>query len=216
MAGESASEPHLSGKQLVFLFMASTVVAVVIFLCGVMVGRGVPVGQGAGVTPAIAAAGRAGSTEQPEPALATPLDTPIAGADSPADALTYSRRLGGDEPVEEELSDPAPARKTGLAATPGSTLASQAVPDTPATSAGLGRADGFVVQVAALRGRAAAGAMTEQLAAKGYPAYVQEPSPNAAAQVYRVWVGKYPGRREAEQVKRRLEQEEQFTPWITR
>ena len=216
MAGESASEPHLSGKQLVFLFMASTVVAVVIFLCGVMVGRGVPVGQGAGVTPAIAAAGRAGSTEQPEPALATPLDTPIAGADSPADALAYSRRLGGDEPVEEELNDPAPARKTGLAATPGSTRASQAVPDTPATSAGPGRADGFVVQVAALRSGAAAEAMAEQLAAKGYPASVLEPSPNAPAQVYRVQVGRYPDRREAEQVMRRLEQEEQFTPWITR
>ena len=216
MAGESASEPHLSGKQLVFLFMASTVVAVVIFLCGVMVGRGVPVGQGAGVTPAIAAAGRAGSTEQPEPALATPLDTPIAGADSPADALAYSRRLGGDEPVEEELNDPAPARKTGLAATPGSTRASQAVPDTPATSAGPGRADGFVVQVAALRSGAAAEAMAEQLAAKGYPASVLEPSPNAPAQVYRVQVGRYPDRREAEQVMRRLEQEEQFTPWIIR
>ena len=216
MAGESASEPHLSGKQLVFLFMASTVVAVVIFLCGVMVGRGVQVGRGTGVTPAIAAAAGAGSTEQPDPALASPLDTPIAGADSPADALTYPRRLGGDEPVEEELNNPAAVRETGLAADPETARASQAVPDTTATSAGPGRADGFVVQVAALRGRAAAAAMAEQLAAKGYPVYVLEPSPNAPAQVYRVRVGNYPDRREAEQVKRRLEQEEQFTPWITR
>ena len=216
MAGESASEPHLSGKQLVFLFMASTVVAVVIFLCGVMVGRGVQVGRGTGVTPAIAAAAGVGSTEQPDPALASPLDTPIAGADSPADALTYPRRLGGGEPVEEELNDPAAVRETGLAADPETARASQAVPDTTATSAGPGRADGFVVQVAALRGRAAAAAMAEQLAAKGYPVYVLEPSPNALAQVYRVLVGNYPDRREAEQVKRRLEQEEQFTPWITR
>ena len=216
MADESASEPHLSGKQLVFLFMASTVVAVVIFLCGVMVGRGVPVGRGAGVTPAISAAAQAESTEQPDPALATPFDTPVAGADSPADALTYSRRLGGDEPVEEELNDPAAASETGLAADPGTTRAGEAVPDTTVTSAGPGRADGFVVQVAALRGREAAEAMAEQLAAKGYPAYVQEPSANAAAQVYRVRVGKYPDRREAEQVMRRLEQEEQFTLWITR
>ena len=35
-------EIHLSGKQLVFLFMATTVVSIVIFLCGVQVGRGVP------------------------------------------------------------------------------------------------------------------------------------------------------------------------------
>ena len=34
-------EIQLSGKQLVFLFMATTVVSVVIFLCGVLVGRGV-------------------------------------------------------------------------------------------------------------------------------------------------------------------------------
>ncbi len=34
-------EIQLNGKQLVFLFMAATVVSVVIFLCGVLVGRGV-------------------------------------------------------------------------------------------------------------------------------------------------------------------------------
>ena len=206
----------MSAKQLVFLFMASTVVAVFIFLFGVMVGRGVPDGQGTGVTPGSDAPARAGSTEQPDPALATPLDTPIAGTDSPADALTYPRRLGGDEPVEGELNDTASVRETGLAAGPETGPASQAVPNTAATSTGPGGADGFVVQVAALRGRAAAGAMAEQLAAKGYPAYVLEPSPNAPAQVYRVQVGKYPDRREAEQVMRRLEQEEQFTPWVTR
>ena len=33
-------EIQLNGKQLVFLFMAATVVSVVIFLCGVLVGRG--------------------------------------------------------------------------------------------------------------------------------------------------------------------------------
>ena len=41
MSDEQFHEFHLDGKQMVFLFMASTVVAVVIFLCGVMVGRGV-------------------------------------------------------------------------------------------------------------------------------------------------------------------------------
>ena len=38
---DGVREIHLSGKQLVFLFMAVTVVSVVIFLCGVLVGRGV-------------------------------------------------------------------------------------------------------------------------------------------------------------------------------
>src|ERR1700730_12822686 len=38
---EGFREIQLNGKQLVFLFMAATVVSVVIFLCGVLVGRGV-------------------------------------------------------------------------------------------------------------------------------------------------------------------------------
>src|SRR6185295_3647962 len=41
MSDEGVHEIQLNGKQLVFMFMAVTVVAVVIFLCGVMVGRGV-------------------------------------------------------------------------------------------------------------------------------------------------------------------------------
>ena len=39
-------EIQLSGKQLVFLFMATTVVSIVIFLCGVLVGRGVQNARG--------------------------------------------------------------------------------------------------------------------------------------------------------------------------
>ena len=39
-------EIQLNGKQLVFLFMAATVVSVVIFLCGVLVGRGVAAERG--------------------------------------------------------------------------------------------------------------------------------------------------------------------------
>ena len=40
-------EIQLNGKQLFFLFMAATVVSVVIFLCGVLVGRGVRTERGA-------------------------------------------------------------------------------------------------------------------------------------------------------------------------
>ena len=39
-------EIQLSGKQLVFLFMATTVVFIVIFLCGILVGRGVQNARG--------------------------------------------------------------------------------------------------------------------------------------------------------------------------
>src|SRR5204863_7225349 len=41
MADENFHEIQLSGKQLVFLFMATVVLAVIVFLLGVSVGRGV-------------------------------------------------------------------------------------------------------------------------------------------------------------------------------
>ena len=41
MTDDGFHEIQLSGKQLVFLFMATTFVSILIFLCGVLVGRGV-------------------------------------------------------------------------------------------------------------------------------------------------------------------------------
>ncbi len=51
MSDDGFREIQLSGKQLVFLFMATTVVSVAIFLCGVLVGRGVGARQAPGSTP---------------------------------------------------------------------------------------------------------------------------------------------------------------------
>jgi hypothetical protein len=42
------------------------------------------------------------------------------------------------------------------------------------------------------------------------------PAGPAAKRVFRVRVGKYQDRREAQSVATRLEREEQFKPWITR
>src|ERR687891_339001 len=71
MSDEGFHEIQLNGKQLVFLFMAATVVSVVIFLCGVMVGRGVNAARG----PADAALQAAAASENQQ-----------AGADPDGDA----------------------------------------------------------------------------------------------------------------------------------
>jgi cell division septation protein DedD len=74
---------------------------------------------------------------------------------------------------------------------------------------------GFVVQVASLRSRGEADAIARRLSAKGFPSFVSTPG-SSGPRVFRVRVGKYTDRREAETVARRLEKEEQFKPWITR
>src|SRR4029453_9313899 len=103
---ETFRELQLSGKQLVFLFMAVTVVSVVIFLCGVLVGRGVRAERGAvGTTEAAA----------PPPLTHPPLSTAAAAAPNSSNALvtageklTYAERLGGTEPTAERLTPAAP------------------------------------------------------------------------------------------------------------
>jgi cell division septation protein DedD len=71
------------------------------------------------------------------------------------------------------------------------------------------------VQVAAVRERTEADTIAKRLSTRGYRAYVMAPS-DGAPRVYRVRVGKFKERREAEEVAGKLQKEEQFKPWITR
>jgi cell division septation protein DedD len=243
MADEGLHEIQLNGKQLVFLFMASTVVAVVIFLCGVMVGRGVRVQRPADANEASvdAASDPTVVTQAPVPAASTaaaPTNTPVASQET----LTYPDRLEGHEPAEETLK-PGSIREPGFNATapkPVATIAKVAPPPkaapapkavpvaavatppaTPSPSAAppaLSRepaGTGFVVQVAAVNDRREADTIAKRLAAKGYPSFVTTP-PNGTLRTFRVRIGKYPNRRDAQSIAARLQKEEQFKPWITR
>ena len=69
--------------------------------------------------------------------------------------------------------------------------------------------------MAALGKRDEADAIARRLNGKGYAAYVMGPEAGAPA-MYRVRVGKFKERREAESVAAKLEKEEQFKPWIVR
>ena len=204
MSDDGFHEIQLSGKQLVFLFMATTVVSVVIFLCGVLVGRGVRADQ----APLSALIGAGDDTLGDVSPTSSDVGTVAGAAGASVDdaaSLTYFRRLESDAPVAEELS----AAAVVPPAVPEPLPVAEAQPEASASA-------GFTVQVAALRGRADAQTILDQLTGKGYPAYVLDPAPDAPTAVYRVRVGRYQERAEAEDVRRRLETEEQFKPWITR
>ena len=107
-------EIHLSGKQLVFLFMATTVVAVVVFLCGVLVGRGVRSEQAADPL-----ANSTMASSEP-PLTAPPLADSGPQAEEPpdppaeADDLSFTRRLGGRDAPAESLREVPPAAREPL------------------------------------------------------------------------------------------------------
>ena len=72
--------------------------------------------------------------------------------------------------------------------------------------------DGWVVQVAAVKTRGEADTMVKRLSSKGYSAFVLANTPN----VFRVRVGGYKQRRDAEIVAAKLRKDEHINPWVTR
>ena len=215
-------EIQLNGKQLVFLFMAATVVSVVIFLCGVLVGRGVRAERGSEAeTAELSAPAEPAPQQAASPATPTPAGSdPTAAAAPPAvDDLSYFNRLQASNPPPEKLKareQPAaapPAEKP--AATPRAATPSPAREPARAAAANEPQGTGYAVQIAALNIRSEADAIAKRLAAKGYAAYVLNPAAGTP-QIYRVRIGKFGSRREAETIATKLEKEEQFKPWVTR
>lgn len=213
MSEHEVHEIQLNGKQLVFMFMAATVVSVVIFLCGVMVGRGVRLpdadvlaaNTGIPIDPA-AAVDVAGSAPAP---VADPAPAPAPAPEE--ESLTYAERLEAPVPLNEPLK-PAPAPKPAVAPA----LNEKPVPAAE-RAANTGFAEppgkGYVIQVMAYPTRAEAEALASQLTGRGYSTMFVTVNDDAPRVRYRVRVGKFASKRERDAVAARL-QKDRFKPWL--
>jgi cell division septation protein DedD len=222
MVNSPRSDPAPSAKQLVFLAIMATTVAVIVFLCGVLVGRGVPARRTAMGTVSDVLPGGSAQVAIGVPEVPTSEDAETA---SPLVGLSYFERLNGIEPVVEAVElqrvgqdastteGDAPEAAPAVAVTEGSAppLTTPSAPE----ETGPGPADGmFVLQVTALRESAEANQVAEGLVASGYPAFVVAPAADAPVAVFRVRVGPYADRAEAEAAGRRLEAEQRLKPWV--
>ena len=220
MSDEQFHEFHLDGKQMVFLFMASTVVAVVIFLCGVMVGRGVRAGR---VDPVVDLAAEEKASEV-DSAEAPPDVDPSQASPNIPNEFSYDRRLRSDSPAPEPIRQTPPESARNEPATP-------PVPEVPspapkpeprtnkesrvredATAATTGLVEpsgaGYSVQVASVPKLSDAEAIGKTLLAKRYPVFIT--STPTGPKLYRVRVGKYPTLKDAKDVEERLKKIEKF------
>jgi cell division septation protein DedD len=205
-------EIQLNGKQLVFLFMAATVVSVVIFLCGVLVGRGVRTERGAAAD--ATAMNEAPAADISQPATSGAASAPVPAGSDPTSApppptvddLSYFKRL--EQPHQ-------PAEKLKPTASPPSPPAAKEPAPQPPVAASPPPGPGYAVQVAALNVRREADAIAKRLTLKGYDAYVLTPV-NGTPSVYRVRVGSFKTKHEADTIAAKLQKEEQFKPWVTR
>lgn len=239
MPSVASSETTPTAKQIVFLLMAATVVAVVVFLCGVLVGRDLPFDSGS-----ILAGGSdmAVTYDLPTATLSSPSSEPSAAAGQSAE-LTYYRRLDGSQAAPDVLrpvsSGGASDVDTSLARVPdgdderpntpefgeqdihpGSVEAqaqeSQLPPSVSELASVAPATGGYSVQVMALRSLVAAREVVTRLSDKGFPATVVLPEADAPSALFRVRVGPYEDRAEAQRIMGRLETEEQFEAFVTR
>jgi cell division septation protein DedD len=216
-------EIHLSGKQLVFLVMTATITLVFTFLLGVLVGR-----QAGEREPGTAFAAGPPAAVHTLPHSGEEVDPPTPA--ELADELSYHRRLQEEasaaeppapqpeppasqpEPPASRPEPPAPGPRSAEpppvpAAAPPAALAS----DLPTS----GRPGKLVVQVFASKDLEPAASLVRRLAASGYPAFLVPPEAGATLPMYRVQVGRYNDRRDAEEASRRIEKEVQIKPWIS-
>lgn len=199
MNDEGFREIQLNGKQLIFLFMAVTVVLVVTFLFGVLVGRGVR--EGAGATQI--ATGDVTPDADVAPAADNPAPTAVEGAAPqtpaapPAEELSYAERLLRDTPPQETLK-PTPSES----AAPAPVVQEPVADRTPATSAEApgAKAPSPVQEKPQPAAPAARTAQPTSVPATGATAPATDPSgPGFAVQV-----AAYPDRRDAETVVKQL------------
>lgn len=207
--------------------MAVTVVLVVTFLTGVLVGRGVRAerNEAAQAETVIDTPDTPQQNSAPPAATEDPRSAPPPSpAEEEGDAK--APKVADEQPPEAAPRTPAPtgpaAEKPPVVAAnapakPAAPAPAKTEPVKPAAAAAPATAapgTGYAVQVAAVNARGEADAIVRRLSGKSYAAYVETPKGNNS--VFRVRVGPFKTRREAQTVAERLKKEEKFKPWVTR
>lgn len=196
MTDREFHEIQLSGKQLVFLFISLVVMAVVTFLLGVAVGKGVRGDMMDAPTSAAAVTESVVPEEPPvQPAQELGYHDLLAGSGSPP-------ATSGPPPTPPAENTPPPAPEPTPAAAQ------------PAPAAPVATGDWFL-QTGAYSGRQAADGQVAALKKLNVPAFVLVPTAGSPMRLFRVRVGPYATEAEAESVRVRLVREG-FTPRIER
>lgn len=231
MSDEQVREFHLDGKQLVFLVISGIGIGVVVFLCGVLVGRGVRTPVLAESLDAVATNATDTLEGTDDPTLATAATDATA---LPDENLTYPERLRGSAPpdsIEDPVpaAEPVPAVKTPPRSEPVATTAKVApattaakgvaatatAKDAVAPAAGEPAGKGYVVQVMSVTKRTEADSVARRLNSRGYQAFVSPTS--EGGQRFRVRVGTFATMKDATAALARLKKEEKLKDsWIDR
>ena len=219
IAGSLPDDKGLSTRHLILIFLAGVAVCGVFFSLGFLVGyneksvRMLPVTER--VTPPATI----------PPTVNSPLETVPVGPGSVATSTTSvppslapPRASAASSPTSEQNPGTGPGTAAAVAAAPPSSAKAESEPElgraatSPAGAREVGA--GFTVQVTALRTKQDAEAVVKILKGRGYPVFLVAPErAHANDNLYRVQVGPFASRSDAEKVRAKLTQEG-FKPFI--
>lgn len=182
-------EIQVSSTQLAIIFLGILIIGVVIFLLGVSVGK---------KHTQVAAKANIIADKQAEPVKEKITTLPLKLEKEPGQEQTGKQAPAKTEPapvkkeIVPEASKAAPVKKETRAAP-------QSTQKKPAETGLL-----YYVQVAALAEQPSAQSTAQKFRAMGYPVVVFDPKPTDRSPVYRVRVGGYSTREEAEELRAKL------------
>jgi DedD protein len=205
-------EITLEGRQVFYLFFGGAVIASLVFVLGVMVGKRVEARAHVGETPA-------GTSPASDPLAALDELGPDPGA-SPA--LTYQAELSKPMPPEPVMAPlPAPAAPAAAVADkpadkpaakpadkPGDQPADKPAEDKPKKK--------FTLQISSFRDKPDADAMVKTLSEAGFSPYITEAEVEGKGTWYRVRLGTYDSYDAAAEAKDKFEAAQKLTAYVSR
>ena len=206
------TQSGLSARQLILFFFAGVAVCAVFFALGFLVGYNER-------APTVAA-----DTERVTPPSDIPptVKPPMGSAKPAAKSAATGSSAKAEEPLSEEVISSPPARGQAVPARGARAASTAGTPSTESSGAAAesragrqaGVKDSLAVQVVASSSRQDAAALVGVLKGRGYSAFLLTPAEaRSGDKLFRVEVGPFSSRAEAEKARRKLA-DEGFKPFI--
>lgn len=177
-------ELQLSSTQLILIFLALIAVGVVIFLLGISVGK-----KQAQVSAQTQPPVEQVIAQKPSTTPSRPSTTESGSEETPS-----KKQETAPPPAEEEKPEPEPEKK-----------APTKTEEKPATTSSSGEVKNmYYIQVGAYSRKEGAMSLAEDFKGQGYPTIILDPFPTDRRAIFRVRVGGYETREEAETIKAEL------------
>jgi cell division septation protein DedD len=218
-------EVSLDSKQIFFLFFGGAVVACLVFVLGVSVGRRLEgrdrVARRAATSAAVdplAALDELGADEQASDGVVLPgaladkeRERPLGRVDvaKPADAKAADAKPVDAKPVDAKPADAKPADAKASEDRP----EGKSADDKPAEVKRKGR---YTLQISSFQDRREAESFLAKLSTSGYRAYITSTDVEGKGLFYRVRVGEYAKKSDAQDAKREFEKSEHILAYVTK